>query len=103
MQIMQGDSYSIPFSIKSANGVIIDDSMVDTLEVTIGHLRKIYPGSITYHNERWQIPLGQGETVKLNKGDCDVQVRIKFKGGHVVGRRLQSAIHVGYSGSKVII
>lgn len=85
MNIMQGDAYSIPITITTADGTLIDDTMVDAVEVVIGFLKKTYPEEITFSDGKWLFPLTQEESFKLSSYQQTVQVRVKFNSGEVVG------------------
>lgn len=85
MNIMQGDAYAIPVSITTADNTAINDIMVDSLEIVIGHLRKTYPEDITYSDEQWMFPISQEESLRLINMPQPVQVRVKFNTGEVIG------------------
>lgn len=100
--IMQGDAYSIPVTIKAADGTAIDNTMAETVEVMIGFIRKTYPGEITFYDGRWLFPLTQEETMKLDEHTKSVQVRVKFVGGDVVGAKC-GPISIDDSRSKEVL
>lgn len=102
MDIMQGDAYSIPITIKS-DGAEIDSAVVEAVEIIIGFIKKVYPGEITFNNGAWHFPLRQEESAKLSRGRTSVQVRVKFHDGNVVGMKHDAAVNVKESRSKVII
>ena len=97
---MQGDEYSIPFTITSGD-ITVTDATVDAVEIVIGHLRKSYPEDITYAAGEFLFPLTQEETMKL-RGKQPAQVRVKFLDGMVLGVELE-AIDVTESRSKVVL
>ena len=86
--IKQGDAYGLPMAL-TLDGTALNLSDVDTVEVCIGEgVRKLYPGEITYSPEDgyFYIPLTQAETFSM-EADSTVQidVRVKFRGGNVIG------------------
>ena len=81
--MVQGDAYSINVEIK-ANKEPIDIVNVDTVECTLFSIRKEYPKEITYSDGKFHFPVTQEETFHL-PAICPMQIRVKFKGGNVVG------------------
>ena len=81
--IMQGDAYDIPVCINSGEG-IITPATAASVEMTIGSITKKYPGEI-YFADQWYFPLSQQESFGLAPGLHQVQVRVKFVSGEIVG------------------
>lgn len=90
MRIMQGDAYSIPIAVTAADGTTIDNTIVEAVEVMIGFLRKTYPAEITFSAGKWLFPLTQEESFRLSGYQQNVQIRIKFNSGEVVGTVIES-------------
>lgn len=104
LKIMQGDQYSIPIRIKAADGTIIEPSIVSSVEIMVGFIKKTYPGEITFSDDdRWLFPLTQEESVKISSFKQPVQARIKFNGGDVVGGKYIPKLQITESRSKVIL
>ena len=87
--LKQGDAYGIPVAI-TLDGVPLDIEEVDTVEVCIGTLRKVYPGEVTYDDEsgKFSFPVTQEETFSMKEGGAvPVDIRVKFASGEVIGAR----------------
>lgn len=82
-QIMQGDAYSIPVSIRAGATEITPD-MVESVEVMVGDVAKSYPEQMEY-DDSWIFTLTQQESFELCSTLQPVQVRVKFKSGEVAG------------------
>ncbi len=86
-KLKQGDACVIPVKI-SVNGepVVIED--VETVEFRTGEVRKVYPGDVTFDAEDgcFHMPLTQEDTFSLPADDAvQFDVRVKFRGGAVIG------------------
>lgn len=86
--ITQGDSYSLPVSIKF-DDVALNVSQVSVVEFKIGPLRKLYPGEVIYDmdSQRFLIPFTQEETFSF-KDKVDYQVRVQFSSGSTYGSKI---------------
>ena len=85
MQIMQGDAYKLPFRL-TQDGEVITEQMVEDVEIVIGSTIKSYAnGKIHYSDGNWLYPLTQEQTFAMCNHPQDVQVRVKFHGGDVMG------------------
>lgn len=86
MTIMQGDEYGIPLGL-TIDGVPATPDMIADLEVSIGNRVKRYSdGSLPYVEEcgfLW--PLVQSDSLYMRPTTYDVQARVKFLSGDVVG------------------
>lgn len=83
MNIKQGDAYPIEIAVKlDGSGVDITD--VARAEFYIGGIRKTYPEEAVYEDGVFRIPLSQQDTFTLS-GSAQVDVRVKFRGGTVIG------------------
>ncbi len=101
--MMQGDAYAVPFVIRQGNTTVTPD-MVETVELTIGTLSRLYPGEVTYDAEKkqWLYPLTQEQTLAFSEGTVPTQVRVKLLSGSVVGAR-GGTINVTQSASRGVI
>ena len=52
MQIMQGDQYNIPFEISDSQGAAILPAQVESVEFSIGNMRKSYPDNAAVRKRR---------------------------------------------------
>jgi len=87
ISLKQGDEYSVPLEAK-LNGETLDIEAVDTAEICLGDLRKVYPGEIEYDEAEacFLFPVTQEETFAMPaNGAVELDVRIKFIDGSVVG------------------
>ena len=87
--MVQGDAYSLDVTIKN-NGSPINISDVKTVEFTLFNFKKIYPGDAEYSDGKFHIPL------------CQMQVRVKFKSGDVIGSEIKQ-IDVAHALSKAVL
>nr|DAJ64002.1 MAG TPA: hypothetical protein [Caudoviricetes sp.] len=101
--MMQGDAYAVPFVIRQGETKVTPD-MVETVELTIGMLSRLYPGEVTYDQKKgqWLFPLTQEQTMDFAEGSIPTQVRVKFMDGRVIGAK-GGAIQVAQSASKGVI
>lgn len=93
MQIMQGDSYDIPFTISTQSGLCNIDDFED-IELMVGTLiKKLSDGQISYDEETQQFSfsVSQQETLLLPSAPQRVQIRCKFSNEYVVGKVLDNA------------
>lgn len=103
MNIMQGDGYSIPLTVKMDNNALTDEDLLD-LEVSIGPIRKSYAEDELYYDSEaglWNVPITQQETQSLC-GSMLMQVRVKMLNGDVVGTNL-GRIDIQMSLSKEVL
>ena len=100
--MMQGDAYGLTFSIKREETVVVPD-LVEDVEIVIGPLRGTYSGGrVQYEDEKWIFPVSQEETFTLLAAPHDVQVRVKFVGGDVLGQEIPH-LYVERSLSKEVL
>ena len=85
MAIMQGDSYSLSFTLKDSSGAYVTPQDVTTLELTIGNVTKYYPDEITFNDNTWYFPISQAETFGLNASPQDAQIRVKLRNNIIIG------------------
>ena len=88
--MMQGDAYSLGFTVLNNAGVpIVPEDILD-MEITIGHLRKTYRNSqVTFYEGRWLFPLTQKETFGYWPKAVNAQIRIVWANGVVEGKPIQ--------------
>ena len=101
-KIMQGDAYTIPITIKSADGTTVDPAAVQSVEIVIGTLNKKYPDEISYSDGKWLFPLTQEESMRFVWRTQTAQVRVKFTSGEVVGAKC-GCIGIEHSQSKEVL
>lgn len=85
--MMQGDQYRLPINICLSDGSTVTPESIAELEIYIGNLRKTFSdGSVTFNGEtsEFYVYLTQEETFAL-RGTTNVQIRIKFINGDVIG------------------
>ena len=102
--IKQGDAYALPVAITLDNSTI-DIADIDTVEFQLGEgIRKLYPGDVTYDpaDLYFYVPLTQDETFSLPADEAvQLDVRVKFTGGDVLGVRKMGVIRVADAISEV--
>lgn len=98
--MVQGDAYSLDVTIKN-NGSPINIADVKAVEFTLFNFKKIYPGEAEYSDGKVHIPITQQETFRLPKL-CQMQVRVKFKSGDVIGSEIKQ-IDVAHALSKAVL
>ena len=96
----QGDAYNLEISITN-RGEALDVETVEQVEVTLLNLTRSYPEEVTYSNGKFLFPVTQTETFKLPPV-CPMQVRVKFKGGDVIGSPSRM-VNVAASLSKAVL
>lgn len=87
MKIKQGDECVIPVRI-NINGAPVPIEDVEAVEFRSGDVRKLYPKDVTYDAESqyFQMRLLQEDTLTFPADDAvQFDVRVKFKGGTVIG------------------
>lgn len=103
--IKQGDAFELPVKIR-INGKIVSASDVEAVEFTIGSTRKIYPSSASFSSTEnaFLVPLTQQETFAFPADEqVMLDVRVKFKGGKVLGVPKMTPILVYDASSEVVI
>ncbi len=86
-KIKQGDECVIPVRIK-INGEPIPISEVEAVEFRSGEVRKLYPEDVDYDGESrmFRMRLMQEDTFTFPADDSvQFDVRVKFRGGAVIG------------------
>ena len=101
--VMQGDQYPISFSLK-ADGELLDITKVDRIQFTVGETSKLFitndpsESEVVYEGEKFYYPISEEESFKF-EGPQEVQIRIKFIDGHIVGKKFGS-IDLQYSNTE---
>ncbi len=94
IKLKQGDGCVVPVKI-SVNGAQISVDDVEKVEFRTGEIRKVYPETVTYDRETgaFLMPLDQEDTFRLPAdGAVRFDVRVKFKGGAVIGTQKVTVI-----------
>lgn len=101
--MMQGDAYSIGFTVlNNAGSVVTPDDVID-VEISIGHLVKRYStGAVTYYDGRWFFPITQSETYDYWPKAVKSQIRVKWKNGVVEGKPIHG-VRINESISKEVL
>lgn len=103
--IKQGDSYCLAVTVTFMNEPLhLED--VDEIEFTVGGIRKVYPSEVAYNKDYkcFAVPLGQSETFSFEEdGAIELDTRVKFLGGAVLGTRKKAYITVYDAVSEVIL
>lgn len=101
--MMQGDAYSLGFTVlNNAKSVVTPDDISD-MEITIGHIRKTYRNAqITYFEGKWLFPLTQKETFGYWPKVIKAQIRILWANGIVEGQAIHG-IRIYESNSKEVL
>ncbi len=84
ISVMQGDSFEIPFVLRTKDGTLITAEMVEMVVLNLGNLSRQYPGDVSYRDGKWMMPLTQKQTFSF-KGNVEPQARVQFIGGNVFG------------------
>lgn len=101
--MMQGDQYIVPFAITYENGTDLAIGDVKEIEIFAGNFRKtLSAGTVGYSEDKGlYFKITQKETFML-KGDTEVQARLLFDGGDVIGVNL-GKFNVNTAVSKVVL
>lgn len=89
IKMMQGDSYSIPFTITMNGTTEITPDIVSELEVCVGRenktsIRKMFSAESVWFDEtsrQWFFRPTQEETLHMDPGSYDAIARMKFRNG----------------------
>lgn len=87
LRIKQGDECVIPVRI-NINGAPVPIEDVEAVEFRSGDVRKLYPEDVEYdgENQMFNMRLRQEDTFTFPADDAvQFDVRVKFKGGAVIG------------------
>ena len=90
--VMQGDSYFIAFGIYGSNGIPLNPTGVEDVEITMGGVTKRYKNEgLSFACGKWVFPLTEEESRDFGREyveDIAVKVKIKTKVGEIVGRHV---------------
>ncbi len=104
-KIKQGDAVLVPIEVK-LNGEALDIAEAEQVEFYIGGYRKLWPGEVRYDGDDkcFYVPVGQEESFSWKENaNIAVDVRVKFKGGNVMGaERLKYALVVDAVSEEVL-
>lgn len=86
MRMMQGDSYSIPFTITMNDSAEVTPDIISELELCIGNengasIRKTFSAETVWFDDatrQWFFRPTQQETLRLEPGNYSVIARMKF-------------------------
>ena len=85
--MMQGDRYSIGFTVLNNARQIVTPNDVQDVEITIGHLKKsLRDLELTFDDGKWLFPLTQSETFDYWPGATRAQIRIVWANGVIEGK-----------------
>lgn len=80
--MMQGDSYSLAFTVKNNAGAIVTPADIMDMAITICYLTKTYRKvQVTYRDGKWLFPLTQKETFSLRAMSTKGEMAIKWLDG----------------------
>ena len=103
--IKQGDAYSLPVAVTLDNAAI-NIADIECVEFYIGNLRKTYPAEASYDvgSGYFYVPLTQQETFAFEAdASLDLDVRVKFVGGNVMGVKRMGIVNVVDATSEVVL
>ncbi len=86
-KIKQGDAVLVPIEVK-LNGEVLNVAEAETVEFFIGGFRKVWPGEAVYDegDRCFYVPVSQEESFSWQENaNIAVDVRVKFRGGNVMG------------------
>lgn len=96
-KVKQGDQYALPVRLW-ANKDVVDPDEIEVAEFMIGGERHLYPtGDVTYDavSRSFLVPMTQEQTFAYEAGSMiDVDLRVKFTGGDVVGAKRMDQISI---------
>ena len=101
--MMQGDQYRVPVYLKHEDGSSVTEAEVRDVEIFVGSVRKTLGDGVNYDagEKCFYVYLTQKETFRLS-GDVNVQARVLFTSGDVVGVNL-GTVNFETSVSKVVL
>ena len=100
--MLQGDSYKVPVEIL-LDDLPLDVDTVEDIEISISTLKKtLKNGEVESSDGLFLFPLTQQETFRLHPSNNEVQVRVLFKTGDVIGTKAGN-MHNDRSLSKVVL
>ena len=106
IRIKQGDQYALPVTIR-LNGENVDTDDIEEVEFTLaGEIRKLYPGEVEYSaaDGCFYLPLTQAETFDFPaNASVSLDIRVKFRGGDVMGVQRMASIAVADALSGVVL
>lgn len=104
-KIKQGDAVLVPIEVK-LNGEVLDTVEAEQVEFFIGGFRKLWPGEVNFDagDSCFYVPVSQEESFSWKENaNITVDVRVKFRGGNVMGaERLKYALVVDAVSEEVL-
>lgn len=104
-KLKQGDAFVLPVKIR-VNDVDVPVEDVERVEFTVGKVRKTYPEEVSFDEEsgRFLVPLAQEDTFLLPEDEgMRFDVRVKFRGGAVIGTQKVTVALVDDAESREVI
>ena len=87
--MMQGDSYSLGFTVLNNAKVPVTPDDIQDVEITIGHISKTYrKEQITFYEGKWLFPLSQKEAFGYWPKEVKAQIRIVWANGAIEGKKI---------------
>nr|DAR37650.1 MAG TPA: hypothetical protein [Caudoviricetes sp.] len=103
VRMMQGDSYHVKLKIAALDGTVITSEMCVCVEVTLGKITRTWPdGGVRYRDGYWYMPLTQKQTFSMALRPQEVQARVSFRDGKVIGGKGE-AVRLSASLSRAIL
>lgn len=103
VRMMQGDSYPVKLKIAALDGTVITSEMCVCVEVTLGKTTRTWPdGGVRYRDGYWYMPLTQKQTFSMALRPQEVQARVSFRDGKVIGGKGE-AVRLSASLSRAIL
>ncbi len=105
IKLKQGDEFALPVKI-SVNGAPLPVGEAERVEFMLGPVRKLWPEDAEYDGEsgEFRVRFTQEDTFSLPADDgIRLDVRVKFRGGTVIGtQRLTALVSVDALSETVI-
>lgn len=103
VRMMQGDSYPVKLKVAALDGTVITSEMCVCVEVTLGKITRTWPdGGVRYRDGYWYMPLTQKQTFSMALRPQEVQARVSFRDGKVIGGKGE-AVRLSASLSRAIL
>lgn len=104
IRIKRGDAFSLEIDLKLASGAVAPEE-VETAEFTLGSLRKLCPGEVTYDSGTgtYFFPVSQEESFALPEEGTFFDIRVKLAGGGVTGLACPIPVYVAKSVSEAVL
>lgn len=101
--MMQGDSYSLGFTVLNNSGSPVTPGDIMDMEICIGHIRKTYQkNQLLFDSGRWYFPISQAESFGCWPNYVNTQIRIMWGNGVVEGKKI-NGVRINESLSKEVL